>query len=83
MEFTLEHLDQRLENLQNNITDNITNQIQNQTKELKAYIHESFETQQDYIDERFHELFDSVKVKEEVARLKQEVSQIKAALHLS
>jgi hypothetical protein len=79
MELTLEHLDQRLENLQNNIA----GQIQDQTKELKTYIHESFETQQDYIDERFHELFDSVKVKEEVAQLKQDISQIKAALHLS
>lgn len=79
MEITLEHLDQRLENLQNNIA----GQIQSQTKELKTYIHESFEVQQDYIDERFHELSDSVKVKEEVALLKQDISQIKAALHLS
>lgn len=79
MELTLEHFDRRLENLQNNIT----GQIQIQTKELKEYIHESFEVQQDYIDERFHELFDSMKVKEEVAQLKQDISQIKAALHLS
>jgi hypothetical protein len=61
----------------------ITSQIQDQTKELKTYIHESFEAQQDYVDERFHELLDSVKVKEEVAQLKQDISQIKAALHLS
>ncbi len=79
MELTQEHFDQQLGNLQNNINA----QIQAQTKDLKEYIHESFETQQEYIDERFHELFDDMKVKQEVAQLKQDIVQIKAALRLS
>lgn len=79
MELTQEHFDRQLENLQSNIS----GQIQAQTEELKNYIHESFETQQDYIDARFHELFDGMKVKEEVAQLRNDIVQIKAALHLS
>ncbi len=79
MELTQEHFDQQLGNLQDNIND----RIQAQTKELKDYIHESFGTQQEYIDERFHELFDGIKVKEEVALLKQDIIQIKEILHLS
>jgi hypothetical protein len=82
MELSQEHFDRQLENLQSNISSNIKSQIQAQTDELKNYIHESFETQQVYIDERFAELFDGMKVKEEVAQLKEDIVQIKAALHL-
>ena len=83
MELSQEHFDRQLENLQSNISSNVRDQIQAQTEELKNYIHESFETQQDYIDERFSELFDGMKVKEEVAQLRKDIVQIKAALHLS
>jgi hypothetical protein len=79
MELTQEHFDQQIENLQNVINGN----IEAQTKELKVYIHEAFETQQEYIDERFHQLFNEMKVKEEVVRLQQDMLQVKAALHLS
>ena len=83
MELSQEHFDRQLENLQSNISSNVRDQIQAQTEELKNYIHESFETQQDYIDERFSELFDGMKVKEEVAQLRNDIVQIKATLHLS
>lgn len=34
--------------------------LQAQTRELKDYVHESFEVQQIYIDERFYELMENV-----------------------
>jgi gas vesicle protein len=85
MELTQEHFDKQIESLRTDMATkaDLTDALQIQTQELKSYIHESFETQQNYIDERVHELYESMKVKEEVARLKQDVSQIKAALHLT
>ncbi len=81
MELTQEHFDKQIEALRADMatkTDLVT-----QTQEMKTYIHESFETQQNYIDERIHELSESMQVKEEIVRLKQDVSQIKTALHLT
>ena len=85
MELTQEHFDEQLKALREDMVtkDDLNNSLEIQTAELKGYIHESFETQQEYIDARFHELFDSMKVKEEVAQLKQDISQIKTALHLT
>jgi hypothetical protein len=81
MELTQEHFDKQIESLR---TDMATKtDLAAQTLELKTYIHESFDTQQIYIDERFHELSDSMEVKEEVVKLKQDVTQIKTALHLT
>lgn len=81
MELTQEYLDRQLQKLATK--DDLTAALETQTKELKDYIHESFETQQGYIDERVSELADQTKVKEDVAILKQDIAQIKAALHLS
>lgn len=61
----------------------IASALQTQTKGLKDYIHESFEAQQQYIDERVSELTDQAKVKEEIVSLQKDMAQIKAALHLS
>jgi gas vesicle protein len=81
MELTQEYFDQQLQKLATK--DDLTSALETQTKEIKDYIHESFETQQEYIDERVSELADQTKVKEDVAVLKQDMAQIKAALHLS
>lgn len=81
MELTQEYFDQQLQKLATK--GDLTSALETQTKELKDYIHESFETQQEYIDERVSELADQTKVKEDVAVLKQDMEQIKAALHLS
>jgi protein associated with RNAse G/E len=81
MELTQEYFDQQLQKLATK--EDLNAALETQTKELKDYIHESFATQQQYIDERFNELMDQTKVKEDVALLKTELAQIKAALHLS
>lgn len=81
MELTQKYFDQQLQKLATK--EDLTAALETQTKELKDYIHESFETQQEYIDERFNELMDQTKVKEDVAQLKTELAQIKTALHLS
>lgn len=77
MELTQEYFDRQLEKLASK------DDLQIQTKELKDYIHESFEKQQEYIDERATEIMEQNKVKEDVAMLKRELAQIKTALHLS
>ncbi len=84
MELTQEHFDKQIEAL-NQRLDNTTTKadLAAQTQEMKTYIHESFETQQNYIDERVYELSESMKVKEEVAQLKQDITQIKTALQLT
>ncbi len=81
MELTQEYFDQQLQKLATK--DDLTTALETQTKELQDYIHESFSTQQEYIDERFSELMDQTKVKEDVAQLKTELAKIKTALHLS
>lgn len=81
MELTQEYFDQQLQKL--TTKEDLAVALETQTKELKDYIHESFETQQKYIEEQFNELMDQTKVKEDVALLKTELAQIKAALHLS
>jgi uncharacterized coiled-coil DUF342 family protein len=84
MEVTQEHFDKQIEALSQRLNSTTTKaDLAAQTQEMKTYIHESFETQQNYIDERVHELSEAMQVKEEVAQLKQDVSQIKAALHLT
>jgi ribosomal protein L29 len=77
MELTQEYFDRQLEKLASK------DDLQSQTKELTDYIHDSFEKQQEYIDERVTEIMEQNKVKEDVAMLKRELAQIKTALHLS
>lgn len=55
MELTQEYFEKGLQNLENNITKKIDEKIDAQTEELKAYVHESFETQQVFIEESFKE----------------------------
>ena len=81
MELTQEHFDKQIDALRADMS--TKTDLASQTQELKSYIHESFEAQQIYIDERVNELSESMKVKEEVAQLKQDVRQIKTALHLT
>jgi protein associated with RNAse G/E len=81
MELTQEYFDQQLKKLATK--DDVTISLESQTKELKDYIHESFEMQQGYIDERVDELANQTKVKEDIAMLQKDMAQIKAALHLS
>lgn len=88
MELTQEYLDRQLQNLATKddvqaIKDDFNTALEGQTKELKNYIHDSFEKQQEYIDERATEIIEQNKVKEDVAMLKRELAQIKTALHLS
>jgi len=85
MELTQEHFDRQLEALRADMVTkaDLTSALEAQTQEMKTYIHESFEIQQNYIDERVYELSESMQVKEEVARLKQDVNEIKTALHLT
>ena len=77
MELTQEYFDQQIDKLASK------EDLQSQTKELKDYIHDSFEKQQEYIEERVTELMEQNKVKEDVAMLKRELAQIKTSLHLS
>ena len=79
MELTQEHFDKQLENLQTNIT----GKIDRQTVELKQYVHESFETQQVYIEERFKEVLDTIDVRERVEKHEVELQRIKQQLKLT
>jgi hypothetical protein len=79
MELTQEHFDKQLENLQTNIT----GKIDQQTVELKQYVHESFETQQVYIEERFKEVLDTIDVRERVEKHEVELQRIKQQLKLT
>ncbi|MCA1625878.1 MAG: hypothetical protein LC768_05230 [Acidobacteria bacterium] len=85
MELTQEHFDRQIEALRADMVTkaDLNSALETQTQEMKTYIHESFETQQNYIDERVQELSESTEIKNEVAQLKQDVSQIKTALHLT
>jgi hypothetical protein len=47
-----------------------------QTRELKQYTHQSFEIQQDYLDERFNELIVKYDVRERVVKLEKDVAQL-------
>lgn len=59
MELTQEFFVNGFQNLEKNITERIEKKIDEkieaQTKELKAYVHESFEAQQVFIEESFKE----------------------------
>ncbi len=83
MEITQEHFDKQLENLHTNITQDITSKIDQQTIELKTYIHESFKTQQVYVEERFKETISANDVRKDVEALKIDMQKIKDALALN
>lgn len=82
MELTQDHFDKQLENLHANITKDIANKIDQQTTALKTYVHEAFETQQVYIEERFKETKDLLQMKEKVEKHEFEIQRLKQQLNL-
>ncbi len=74
MELTQEYFEQYLQSqfndfekkmdqkLDQKLDEKLDQKLGEQTKELKAYVHESFEVQQVYIDERFEELAGSLRL---------------------
>lgn len=81
MELTQEYFDKGLSNiLEKMVTkDELKIQLGAQTQELKKYTHEAFETQQQWMDERFKELIMTYDVRDRVTRLEKDVSQLKLA----
>jgi hypothetical protein len=57
--------------------DELKNALEAQTKELKDYTHESFETRQVWMDERFKELIVAYDVRERVVVLEKDVAHLK------
>ena len=51
--------------------------LDNQTGELKAYIHEGMEIQQEWMDERFKELIIVYDVRDRVVKLEAEIEKLK------
>lgn len=86
MELTQEHFDKVLSGLMEEITTIKTDMatklatkedLKAQTIELKHYVHEAFETQQVWMDERFSELIVKYDVRERVGKLEKDVAQLK------
>ena len=50
--------------------------LNNQTADLKAYIHQGMEIQQEWMDERFNELIPTYDVRERVVRLEKDVHKV-------
>lgn len=68
---TVEYFDKSLdEKLDKKLDEKLDEKLAAQTKELKSYVHESFETQQMYLDERFKELTAGMEVKVNFPALK-------------
>ena len=51
--------------------------LEAQTQELKEYTHQSFETQQVWMDERFKELIVAYDVRDRVGKLEKDVAHLK------
>ena len=77
MELTQEYFDKGLSNLINKIDSKIDSKIDEQTRDLKDYTHQAFETQQQWMKERFKELIVMYDVKERVEKLEQEMPEMK------
>ncbi len=87
MELTKEHFDKGLENLTKHVDEKfagvdekfkkVDQKFAEQTSELKNYVHDSFEVQQVWMDERFKELITVYDVRERVSVLEKEVLQLK------
>lgn len=84
MELSKEHFYKGLENLGKRLDDLPTNaDLAKQTEELKDYVHQSFEAQQMYMEERFKEIIDMLDVRNELRLLSLDVVKIKQILHLT
>ena len=85
MELTQEYFDKGLENLGKRLDDLVTKDVlteklDKQTKELQAYVHQAFETQQTYMEERFKEVTEMLDVRKEVESLKKDMEKLKGVL---
>ena len=78
MELTQEYFDKGLANLLEKVAtkEDLTKALNAQTAELKDYIHQSFETQQTYIDERIKELTDIEQMRGDIKVLRNEVERL-------
>ncbi len=81
MELTQEYFDKGLSNIIEQIDQKIDIKLKAQTIELKEYTHQAFETQQEYLDERFNELIEKYDVRERVEKLEKDVAQLKHHAH--
>ncbi len=63
-------LDEKLDKFEEKLDQKLDEKLAAQTKDLKSYVHESFETQQVYLDERFKELTAGMEVKVNFPALK-------------
>ena len=87
MELTKEFFDERLQNLHKRMDDFPTSQeldtkLNQQTKEMKGYVHEAFEAQQDYIEARADEIIRMLDVRLAVQQLQLEMKKVKAAINI-
>lgn len=55
----------------------LTVKLDLQTKELKQYTNEAFETQQEWMDERFNEQIVKYDVRERVTKLEKDVAELR------
>ncbi len=67
---TMGYLDKTLDEKLDKFEEKLDEKLAAQTKDLKSYVHESFETQQVYLDERFKELTAGMEVKVNFPALK-------------
>ncbi len=85
MELTQEYFDKGLQNLDDSITRKIElkldQKIDQQTAELKQYVHESFETQQTFIEEQLKDFADMEDIKKHVHKLEIEIEKLKLQRH--
>jgi hypothetical protein len=95
MELTKEHFDKGISDLKMHISsldtrltrvgenmvtkDHLKQALNAQTTELQDYVHQSFEAQQDYMDERFKELIVNYDTRERVLLLEKDVAKLKLA----
>lgn len=86
MELTKEYFDQGLANFLEKIEGRFAgieavmvtkDDLKTQTAELKQYVHESFETQQVWVDERFDELIAKYEVRGRVEKLEKDFKHFK------
>jgi len=90
MQLTKEYFDKGISNLLEKVTEKIAQSelsiradmatkadLKAQSQELKQYMHEGFEIQQGWMDERFNELIIKYDVRERVVKLEKDVAQLK------
>jgi hypothetical protein len=80
---TKDYLDTRLDAklkdypTKNELDEKLELALNSQTQQLKAYIHEGFEINQGYIDERFVELMEYYDVRERVHAIELDIEKLK------